>query len=537
MSLIDELKKAGVKHVFGIPSIHNIGLYDALRDDPSISHVLCRTEAGATHIADGYARSGKGLGVVISSTGPGACYMAAPLLEALGSSSPVMAITSNIETTRLGRGTGALHELKDQDLIFKEITKGRFCIRSAGETRMMVRKAAQRALSERPGPVYMEVPTDLWNIEVSDRDNPEALAPFEGGAEPCMADLDRASHLLLKAERPVVITGAGAKRAGIGREILSICETIRAPLVTSAEGKGLIPEDHEMAFGNAARRGITRDILSSSDIALAIGTRLRHCDFHRRGVTLPALIHVDWDKAWINKNYPAEISIIGDVTTIAGELLARLRSVAEGTGKSSWNFRSMRERLGKEREDIARQCRELVYIDAIRRAVPQSGALVIDNTILGYWSEYFFPSLAPGNLVTGKGSSIIGFAFPAAIGLKIACPDTPIVALTGDGGFFYGAQELATCRRNGIGFPVVVVNDNCFGMIELLQHQAYRRGAFETKLFNPDLRKFAESFGLRSERVDSPESLEKALCAAIESREMCIIELAQSFRESPFARF
>jgi acetolactate synthase-1/2/3 large subunit len=208
-----------------------------------------------------------------------------------------------------------------------------------------------------------------------------------------------------------------------------------------------------------------------------------------------------------------------------------------GTVKSGWDFHSMRERLKQERAGIAGQCRELLYIDAIRKAIPGRGSLVIDNTILGYWSEYFYPSLTPGGLVTGKGSSIIGFAFPAAIGLKIACPDMPVVALSGDGGFFYGAQELATCRRHGIGFPVVVVNDSSFGMIELLQHQAYRRGAFETDFFNPDLRMLAASFGITSERVDSPQALEKALSTALESREMHIIELVQTFRESPFARF
>ena len=125
---IRSLKEAGIGHVFGIPSIHNIGLYDALREEPSIKHILCRHEASATHMADGYARAGKGVGVVITSTGPGAGYMAAPLVEAWGSSSPVLAITTNIATKEIGRGTGALHELKEQDLIFKNITKERFCL-------------------------------------------------------------------------------------------------------------------------------------------------------------------------------------------------------------------------------------------------------------------------------------------------------------------------------------------------------------------------------------------------------------------------
>ena len=161
------LKKSGVDLVFGIPSIHNIGLYDALRDEPSIKHILCRHESSATHLADGYARAGKGVGVVITSTGPGAGYMVAPLVEAWGSSSPVLAVTTNIAVDKIGRGMGTLHELKDQDHIFRSITKERFCLRTGDDVQTMVSQAVQTALSGRPGPVYCEVPTDLWDREVT----------------------------------------------------------------------------------------------------------------------------------------------------------------------------------------------------------------------------------------------------------------------------------------------------------------------------------------------------------------------------------
>ncbi|MBL7101986.1 MAG: thiamine pyrophosphate-binding protein [Desulfobacteraceae bacterium] len=531
------LKKAGVNHVFGIPSIHNIGLYDALREHPSIKHTLCRHESSATHMADGYARAGKGVGVVITSTGPGASYMAAPLLEAWGNLSPVLAITTNIATKKIGRGTGTLHELKDQDLIFKNTTKEQFCLRTGDDVHTMVPKAVQTALSGRPGPVYCEVPTDLWDQDV----------PRDGEALPSQAppqspeqgdgDLDQAAKLLCEAERPVIIAGTDAIRAGIGKEIMAISEAIQAPLVTNAEGKGLIPEDHDLAFGNAARRGVVREMITSSTVALAIGTRLRSVDYHRRGVSLPRLIHVDWNDTWINKNYPAEMSFMGDIRTIARRLSEMVISRASGSGNRGKQVSAMRDETRDERKTIAKNCREIGYLDTLRQVIPRDGSLVIDNTMLGYWAEYFYPSFMPGGLVTAKGSSIIGFSFPAAIGLKIACPERSVVAVIGDGGFLYGAQEMATCRRHGIGFPVIVVNDGAYGMIDLLQRQIYGRGPFETNLMNPDLPAFAASFGIGAERVDTPQGLEQALRSALASKKMRVIELAAAFSENPFAKY
>lgn len=536
-SVVRALKNGGVTHVFGIPSIHNIGLYDALRKEPAIRHILCRHESSATHMADGYARSGKGVGVVITSTGPGAAYMTAPLIEAWGSLSPVLAITTTIAAKELGRGTGTLHELPDQDLVFKNITKNRYCPRTASDLQDMLPEAIQTALSGRPGPVYVEIPTDLWDQKApEDRETSPASDPStQPGA--WAAQLDRAARLLREAEQPVVIAGTAAVRAGIGEKIQCICEALQAPLVTGAEGKGLIPEDHELAFGNAARRGLVRELLQSSDIVLAIGTRLRRSDYHRRGVSLPRLIHIDWDDLWMDRNYAAQISIVGDIRAIASRLLERVRSGDSNRIRKDRQVSPMRTRIRQERGVIAETCVELAYLDALRRVIPRDGTLVIDNTLLGYWAEYFYESLMPGGLITAKGTSIIGFSLPAAMGLKIACPERTVVALTGDGGFLYSAQELSTCRRHGIGFPVIVVNDGAYGMIDLLQRQIYGQGDFETDLINPDLKTFAASFGIAADRVDSPEGLERALRSSLESREMRLIELKTSLHHNPFATY
>lgn len=535
--LVERLKRRGIRHVFGIPSIHNIGLYDALRDEPSIRHVLCRHEAGAAHMADGYARASKGPGVVIASTGPGVCYTVAPLLEALGSSSPVILITSNIESKRIGRGCGTLHEVSGQDEIFKGIVKERFCMRDPAEAPSMLDSAIDMALSSRPGPVYLEIPTDLWDRDVS-LDPCLRTPAAHDAAWPALEDeLDRAVGLLLEAKRPLVIEGAGALRAGIGDQVREVCEALEAPLLTSAEGKGLVSEEEPFVFGNAARRGVARKIIESSDLVLALGTRLRHCDFTRRGVEFPRLIHLDWDDSYANKNHRAEIVLSGDIRAMSSALAQGLREGAALRRKGGWDLKSLREEMLLERGEISGKCRELLYVDALRAAMPADGALVVDNTILGYWAEYFYKALFPGSLVTAKGSSIIGFSFPAAAGLKLACPKRPVAALIGDGGFFYCSQEISTCLRHDIGFPVIVVNDGSFGMIGLLQQQMYKRGGYETGFVNPDLRAFAASFGIPSERIEGPEALSDALSDALSSGGMRLIELAATFKVSPFAHY
>lgn len=524
-----ELKKAGVRHLFGIPSIHNIGFYDALRGEPTLEHVLCRHESSATHMADGYARAGAGPGVVVTSTGPGAAYMIPPLMEAWWSSSPVFALSTNIASGKIGKKTGVLHEIENQSSMFVPVTREQFCPRGAEEVIPMARDALRLLREGRPAPVFFEVPTDFWDRDYDERATEDSATSvkeyFEG-------DVDKAAEILSRAERPLIVAGTGVLRAGIGPAVQSLAEVLGAPVVTNAEAKGVIPEDHERAFGNAARRGVVRDLIRSATAVLAVGTRLRNVDYARRGVVLPRLVHADFDDAFMDKNFPAEIRLTGSLRAITDGLLAR---VGPARGKESWSA-EFRRRLDEERRAIAAEREEPAYVEAIRRALPRDSSLVIDNTMLGYWSEYFYDSYREGGLVTAKGSSIIGFAFPAAMGLKLARPDRPVAAVTGDGGFFYGAQELSTCIRHGVGFPLVVVNDGAFGIIDYLQRLIYGQG-HETSLINPDLRSFAASFGIPADRVRTPDELEHALASSLATGRMHLIELAASFPESPFVRY
>jgi len=527
--LLETLRGFGVELVFGIPSVHNIGFYEAMREAGSVRHVLCRTEAGAVHMADGYARTGRGLGVAVASTGPGAGYTVAPLMEAWASCSPVLVLNSNIASGRIGAGEGKLHEIPDQASIFRSMTKATFSPRSADEVGPTAREAATTALTGRPGPVYLEVPVDLWDKETGEGPGPP---PDTAGPAGPSKGLAEAIERVRKARRPVIVVGEDAGRAGLGPLVMALAERLGAPVVTETQAGGAVPADHPLVFGVAPRKGAIRATLEEADLALALGTRLREADIKRHGVHLAPLIHADWDETWMGRNYEPLVRLPGNLGTTLAGLLAGL----ETAPRPAWADKQ--SALLKREIETARETHpvEMAYLKAIREALPRNGDLIVDNTQLGYWAEYFYPAYEPGGLTAAKGATILGFAFPAAMGRRLALPDRPLAALIGDGGFLYCAQELATCRRHGLGFPLIVVNDQAYGVIGYLQNLFYRQ-KYENALVNPDFVALAMAFGVSAVRVDSPEGLHEALVEALSAQDMRLIELAARFEEPPFRRY
>lgn len=525
------LQANGVEVVFGIPSVHNIGLYDALRDTPGIRHILCRHEGTATHMADGYARSSGKVGVVIASTGPGVLYTLSPLLEAWSSCSPVLVITSNVRASQIGKKLGTLHEIHDQAGIFENATKANVQMTLDKDIASQVEAVLSAALSGRPGPVFLEVPTNFWDMAVPEGKPAASRPPSTTGSTP---DLDTAIRLLEKAERPVIIAGIEALNAGLSPVITTLAESMGAPVLTDAGGKGVLSEDHPLAFGNATRRVAIEEIHPVCDVTLAIGSRLRYVDFGRRGVTLPKLIHVDWDDAWVNRNYTAEVQLLGDVGGIAASLAERLGKISPPSEREVFAA-DRRKRIDTFTATVTAGKKEAAYMGVIRQAIPPEGQLVSDNTMLGYFAELIYPVLSPGGFVTARGAMPIGFSFAAAIGAKLADPTRVVVGIIGDGGFLYSTQEMATCVQHGIGFPMIVVNDGAYKMIDCLQQASYSRG-YQTELKNPDFVALARSYGVEGVMVDSPETLGEALNAALAAETMQLIELVDSFPDPPFGR-
>ena len=532
--IVEALHDAGVSTIFGIPSIHNISIYDALRRRPSIRHIVCRHEAGATHMADGYARL-KGLGVIISSTGPGAGFTVSALQEAWGSCSPVVMLTSNIDAAKIGQGLGALHELEEQTALFRTITKATFTPRAGDDLRALTAEAIRLATAGRPGPVCIEVPTDVLGGEAAPP-SPPAAAPDSPPPASMPSQLDDAVAILRRAKQPIILAGTDAVRSELAADVTALAEALCAPVLTSTPGKGVLAEDHPLSLGNAARRLAVHDVMPGCDAALVVGTRLREVDAKRRGLALPEqVIHVDWDERWIGRNYPTTLPLVGDVPAIVHQLRGRLEGEPY-TGPRQERVAAWRRQADETTAQLEDELGVMRYLKAIRQVLDRDSALVIDNTQLAYWAEYFYPSYRPNGLVGAKGSGLLGFSFPAAIGVKAACPDTPVAAIIGDGGFLYTAQELATCVRHQIGFPLIVVNDNAYGVIGYLQRSAYQE-EYQARLTNPDFVALANAFGVAASRVDSPEGLAEALEQALDRGDMHLIELQTAIDAPPFGRY
>lgn len=532
--IVHALKDAGVDTIFGIPSIHNISLYDVLRRESSIRHIQCRHEAAATHMADGYARAGGRLGVIISSTGPGAGFTVSALQEAWGSCSPVLMITTDIDAAKIGKGLGVLHELEEQESLFRTVTKATFCVRPGDDFYATTQTAIKLALSGRPGPVCIQAPTDLLGGEAQ----VSAAGKADGApaVPPLPTRIDEAVSLLRRAKQPVIILGTNAARANLAADITALAEAVCAPVIVSSAAKGVVAEDHPLSFGNAARRLVVKDIVPQCDVALAIGTRLREVDAKRRGLVLPErLIHVDWDDRWIGKNFPTAVPLVGNINAITQALRRQLEGEPYA-GPRQQRVAHWRQQADAERARLQKELVEVRYLDVIRAVLPRDSALVIDNTQLAYWSEYFYPSYQPNGIIGAKGAGLLGFSFPGAIGAKVACPTKPVVGLIGDGGFLYTSQELATCVRHKIGFPMIVVNDNAYGVIGYLQRTAYQE-EYEARLTNPDFLKFADAFGVAATRVHTPEELKTALEKALASGEMQLIELQTTIDAPPFGKY
>ncbi|MFH1480851.1 MAG: thiamine pyrophosphate-binding protein [Pseudomonadota bacterium] len=530
--IVRTLQRAGVNTVYGIPSVHNIGLYEALRRTPEIRHILCRQESTAAHMADGYARAGHRVGVVLTSTGPGTGYLVPAIHEAWGSCSPVLIITTNIAESRIGKGFGVLHELENQDHLFRTITKATLLARSEDHIGALTREAIDIALSGRPGPVYLEIPTNLLKNSFLNKGEGENK---KAGVMALPSRLEEALDLIRHAKQPLIIVGTAAVRAGIAEDVRMIAEILGAPVMATLTAKGIVPDDHPLVFGNLVRKGIIGETRKTCDVVLAIGTRLRAADAQRRGLALPKLIHVDWDNRWMNRNFSAEIELPGDLHITVRAILQGLEGEAPKEDRFGW-MKNMRQRMEQEEGSIRQANTAMSYLDAIRAALPRESTLVIDNTQLGYWAEYFYPSYCPDGLMGAKGSSTIGFAFAAAMGAKMACQERPILALIGDGGFLYSSQELSTCLRHNIGFPVIVANDGAYGVISHLQRTTYGQ-EYEVRLVNPDFVGLAEAYGVKGIRVCSPKGLEEALKQALGSGTMWLIELTQDFHEPPFAKY
>ncbi|MBI2466216.1 MAG: thiamine pyrophosphate-binding protein [Candidatus Rokubacteria bacterium] len=509
--VVEALRAEGVRHVFGIPGIHNLAVYDALLGQTELTHVLARHEAGAAFMADGYARASGRPGVVVVTTGPGATYALTPLVEAYAGSQPVLLLASDIPAALIGQDVGALHEVPNQIACFKPVCRWAETLEAARDIPGAVQGAFHLFRTGRPGPIALSIPTDFLTARVEAQLTP----PGQGRRPPCDVHLiaEAAKHLR-GARRPLLVAGGGVVAAEAGGELRVLARRLGAPVVTTVMGRGSLPEDDPLWLGVLPNKRATQAALESADVVLAVGCRFTHRS--TRGLLLnlafrpdQALLHLDLDATVIGKMHTPTLGLVGDARDGLAALLAALGPGAPAAEwDPTWLAAQRAARSPRYTETVDRLVRTL------REALAPDAIVVNDQTGLNYWMEWHFPVLAPRTFLYPVGSATLGYGVPAAIGAKVAHPARQVLTVVGDGGFLYSANELATAVKYRLGVVFLVLNDHRYGAIKWLQEAIYGRWG-EADLANPDFPALARAFGAEGHRVEHldalPRALEKAL--------------------------
>lgn len=522
-ALAAQLAREGVSTVFGVPGIQLDYAMDGLaQGSDQISFLAARHEQGAGYLAFGYAQAGDDPGVCMVVPGPGLLNAAAALSTAYACSSRMVFISGQLPSPTIGQGLGMLHEIPRQSDLLASLTKWSAMARMPAEIPGLVREAFAQVRSGRPRPAGLEIPPDVLQATA----DVTILDP--AAAEPLGPDVDaieQAARVLAAAERPVILAGGGVGAAGASLALTRLAETLDAPVVTSRNGRGAISDRHPLALTQLGGR----QVLPHADVVLAVGTRFITLQ-GKPVVTNPGtrVILINADAGDLGDPRKPEVAVMGDarlaLEALVGSLPERQRRsvrAAEVADARAWCAGQLRA--------LAPQ---VAWLNAIRDALPDDGVFVDELTQVGYASRLCYPVYAPRTYLTPGYQGTLGYGFPAGLGAKIARPDVPVVAITGDGGFGWSLPELSTARKYGIGLITVVFADGYFGNVRRIQQEDFGR-TIGTELVNPDFPALARAFGVAGVRVSAPGQLTGVIREAGAGREPLLIEVPVGEMPSP----
>ena len=530
-ALIQSLVMEGVEVVFGLPGVQIMEAFDALYHEPGIRLVPVRHEQSAAYMADGYARTTGKVGVALVVPGPGALNAAAGIGTAYATSSPVLLISGQMESYNLGKDRGALHEINDQLDVFRPITKWNARTSKPEEIPYLVHLAMQHVTEGRPRPVEIEIPWDILpavaDTELLEREGAQKQAP-----DP--ARIREAAALLARAERPLIWAGGGCREADLSADLVELAEALNAPVITTPEGKGAIPEDHSHSLGAYySGHGPGYLALAQADVILAVGSRLNLTPPTSWSIqSHQQLIQIDADPEELGRNITATVGIAADALLGIRDLLAELGG---RTGTSRWRpeeISGIRQRTYADIKEMAPL--QVEIIETIRQELDDNAIMVSGTTEIGYWSHLAFPVLRPRSYLTSSYFATLGYAFPTALGAKLGNPGRQVVATSGDGGFHYAASELSTAVQEGINAVTLVFNNGVLGASRADQMHRYQGRSIGTELHNPDFAQLAELYGALGIKLASHQELGEALRTALRANRPAVIEIPIPNLRPPF---
>ncbi len=519
-AIISDLAALGVDAVFGITSIHNLPIYDALHRHGGFRVVTARSEGGAVNMADAYARVSGRLGVVLTSTGTGAGNGAGALIEAATAGSPLLHITGQVDSVFIESGRGYIHEFEGQLPMLKALSKQAFRVRRAPQALTIVRTAISRALDPPSGPVSVEIPIDFQAQTV---ERSKLVWSRRPQRVPDPEQVQAVVEKLVIARRPLMWAGGGVIRADAAPSLRELAESLDAGVITSQAGRGAIPEDHPLCIGHFATYPEVIELLASSDLLLSVGVRFRGNETSNWTMTVPAEhIGIDVDAAAINRNFPHSESLVGDAAILLPALvkaLGRRRAAAKP---------DFHEEVESVRTAVRQRLRDTLgpwetLLDAVREGLPEEAIVVRDITIPNTtWGNRLIEILRPRTSVHASGGGI-GQGLSMATGAQIAAPDSPVVLFCGDGGFLLKVGDLATVREERLPVVIVLYDDSGYGVIRNIQDQYLDGRKIGADLWTPDFVQLGKAFGIQTHRVESADALGARLGEAIAAREARLI--------------
>jgi acetolactate synthase-1/2/3 large subunit len=514
--ILEAVAGQGVARVFGLPGVHNLVFWRETGPDlPEIVGV--RHEQTTVYAADGLARATGGLGVALTTTGPGAANAAGAFGEAAMSASPVLLVASEISTAlaRPGVLRGALHESRDQAAIFEPLAKAVFRPRTAEDAVRQVGEAVAAAMAFPRGPVYLDVPTDVLSQPA-----PPVRIPSTEPAAPVERDVTALVDLLTAARRVVIWSGGGVVASGAHQEVRLLAERLGAAVVTTFAGRGVLPPDHPCLVGAPPHEREVAELVASADLLLGVGTGFDGSMTRNWSMAMPPrLANINCDPVEVGKNYRPDLAVVADARLTLRAVLAALPDGdAKHPGAAEVGAR-VRHRLRQEAESAE----PMRLLDTLASVTDPDAVLISDMAIPGYWLGAYGTVRRPRQLQYPMGWGTLGFALPAGVGAASTGRTTLVVC--GDGGFMFAVGELATLVQQRLPLTVLLVDDGGYGMLRFDQ----RHVGDDTRgvdLARPDFVRLAESFGVKAERVaDVGEPLAAALRAALASAEPRLVVL------------
>lgn len=508
------LVREGVKYVFGYPGGAILPTYDAMLGYP-IHHVLVRHEQGATHMADGFARASGKVGVAMATSGPGATNMVTGIATAMMDSVPIVCITGQVGSKAIG--SDAFQET-DVTGVTLPITKHNYLVTRAEDVARTMREAFYIAASGRPGPVLVDITKDAQ--QTSCEFDWEAAAPKLPGYRPDLRALpeefEKALQLINNAKRPLILAGHGVTMSRATKQVIEFAERAQVPIALTLLGLGGVPASHPLNLGMMGMHGEAwvNNAIQQADLLLAFGMRFddRVTGNLKTYAVNAKKIHIEIDPSEINKNVKVEVGIVGDLRQTLEELLPGVQAADHG----EW-IEYINEMKG---DSAVRDIQSLpdtghLYaahvINDIWRCTEGRAVTVTDVGQHQMWEAQYYKHEKPRSLITSGGLGTMGFALPAAIGAKFACPDEEIWVIAGDGGFQMTMAELATIAQEKIKLNIAIINNGYLGMVRQWQEFFYEKRYAATPLLSPDFVKLAEAFGLKGITITERSQVKAAV--------------------------